>query len=52
MVFREAIIYECLSFMSAQDVGSNVDFASDHWLICCNPVLEMVNLGDLGKMDV
>jgi hypothetical protein len=40
------------SFMSTQDLGSNVDLASDHGLVCCNPVLKMVNLGDLGKMDV
>jgi hypothetical protein len=32
--------------------GSNFDLASDHWFVCCNPVLEMVNLGDLGKMDI
>jgi hypothetical protein len=24
----------------------------DGWLICCNPVFEMMNLGDLGEMDV
>jgi hypothetical protein len=52
MVYWEVLrvfIYECLSFMSAQDFGSDVDLASDHGFVCCNPVLEMVNLGDLGK---
>jgi hypothetical protein len=52
MVYWEVFVYECLSFMSAQDLGSNVDLTSDHGFVCCNPVLEMVNLGDLGKMDV
>jgi hypothetical protein len=52
MVFREVVVYECLSVVSAQDVGSNGDFASDHWFVCCDPVLKVVNLGDLGKMDV
>jgi hypothetical protein len=50
MVHWEVFIYECLFFMSAQDFESDVDLASDHGFVCCNPVLEMVNLGDLGEM--
>jgi hypothetical protein len=49
MVFWDVFVYECLSFMSAQDLGSNADLTSDHRFVCCNPVLKMVNLGDLGK---
>jgi hypothetical protein len=52
MEYLGVFVYECLSFMSAQDLGSNVDLASDHGFVCCNPVLETVNLGDLGEMVV
>jgi hypothetical protein len=50
MVYWEVFIYECLSFMSAQDFGSDVDLLSDPGFVSCNPGLEMVNLGDLGQM--
>jgi hypothetical protein len=36
--------------MSAQDFGSGVNLGSNHGFECCNPVLETVNLGDLGEM--
>jgi hypothetical protein len=36
--------------MSAQDFGSGVNLSSNHGFKRCNPVLEKVNLGDLGKM--
>jgi hypothetical protein len=51
MIFREVFVYKCLSFISAQDLGSQVDFTSDHMLVCRNPVFGVVNLGDLGDVD-
>jgi hypothetical protein len=41
-----SVLHVCSRF------GTNVDLASDHGFVCYNPVLELVNLRDLGKMDV
>jgi hypothetical protein len=52
MVFMEIFVNKCLSLVFAQDLGSKVYFASDHWLVSSNPVLEMMNMGCMGEMDV
>jgi hypothetical protein len=36
--------------MSAQDFRSGVNRGSNHGLVRCIPVLQTVNLGDLGEM--
>jgi hypothetical protein len=47
----EVSVDECLSLVSAQDLGSTFSFTSNHWLVCCDPVVEMMN-PSLGLMGI